>query len=165
LPPGVLEEAVAESSPDGLQYLFDVAKSEVDFQFRIAERLDAKARGLFALAAAIFAAAHDHLLYVAKLAGGSLGLALLATALAIFTRPEKNVKSESLLNWLNDLSTKKTTDLKVSRDAVALYINLMHTRQEGNKWRVRFLWVVQVLCVVAIAISAWELIVALDGLT
>jgi hypothetical protein len=166
---------------DGLDYILDVAKAEVDFQFRVSERLDSKARGLFALAGAIFAAAQAlalrqdvlnrlsssdraYLIDVAEIAGVLVGLALLATAFAIFARREKSVESETLFQWMNQLVNENMTHTVVSQKVVQLYITLMHERQKKNKHRARVLIAVQVLCLLAIAASVWELIVALRGL-
>jgi hypothetical protein len=181
IPPSGTHGPAVDDGDDGLKYILDLAKTEVDFQFRVAERLDSKARGLFALAGAIFAAAQalalredvlnrlsdgdrSHLIKVATIAGVLVGLALLSTAYAIFVRKEKSVESKTLFNWMNQLAQKNITDADVSQRAVQLYVTLMHERQEKNKGRAKVLFFVQVLCLLAIAASVWELIVALHGL-
>lgn len=172
---------VENATPDGLNYVYEVTKNELDHQFRISERLDSKARGLFALAAAVFAAAQalalrpdvlnaleqsdkDHLVHVATIAGAVLLAALLATAVAIFVRSDKSVEPEILVADLNDLATGTKTDTEVSQSLVAIYISLLAKRQEKNASRAKLLWVVQILCIAVIAVSAWELILALEGL-
>jgi hypothetical protein len=43
--------------PNPLSLIFEVTKAEVDLQFKLAERFDAKGRGFFTIAAAFFVAA------------------------------------------------------------------------------------------------------------
>jgi hypothetical protein len=175
------ERPVDNATPDGLNYVYEVTKNELDQQFRISERLDSKARGLFALAAAVFAAAQalalrpdvleglgksdkDHLVHVATIAGGVLLGALLSTAVAIFVRRDKSVEPTVLIDDLNGLAMGTKSDTQVSQSLVSIYISLLDKRQKKNQSRAKLLWLVQILCVAVIAVSAWELILALEGL-
>ena len=180
-PPTGASDNVTEASPDGLNYVFEIAKNEVDTQFRIAERLDAKARGLFALAGAIFAVTQalalrqdvldelsngqrDLLVGIAIAAGVMVGLALLATAFATFVKKDKVVESGPLFGWLNELAERTKPEDEVAREAVEAYITLMHRRREQNDGRAKRVIAVEVFCVLAIAVSVAELVIALIGL-
>jgi hypothetical protein len=173
---------VSEASPDGLDYIFQIAKNEVDTQFKISERLDAKARGLFAATGVIFAAAqaialrkdvlnqlshneHTILVVAAIVAGVLVGAALLTTAFATFVRDDKSVKSEPLFEWLTDLRDKRKPDVQVAREAVEGYITLMHRRREANNKRANWLLAVQWFCGLAITASVVELVFAVHSLS
>jgi hypothetical protein len=175
------DRPVENATPDGLNYVYEVTKNELDQQFRISERLDSKARGLFALAAAVFAAAQalalrpdvleglgksdkDHLVEVATIAGGVLLAALLSTVFAIFVRSDKSVEPNVLIDDLNGLAMGTKSGTQVSQSLVSIYISLLDKRQKKNQSRAKLLWLVQILCVAVIAVSAWELILALEGL-
>jgi hypothetical protein len=177
---------VDPTRPDGLGYIFEIAKNELDTQFKIAERLDSKARALFTLTAAIFAAAqalalrkdvltslssgeHGTTVTAAIVAGVLVGLALFTTAWAMFVRKEKSVEAQPLFDWLNDLARSdrqegKDADLEVARSATEAYITLMHRRREQNKGRAKRLVLLQVLCMFAITASLFELLVAVVSL-
>jgi hypothetical protein len=179
-PPEVAGGANQGSSPDSLNYIFEVAKDEVDSQFRISERIDSKARGLFTITAVIFGAAQalalrqdvlnklgdsrDTVVTVAIVAGCLVGAALLATAITMFVRSDKSFESQPLFDWLNDLSDDKKPDTDVAYEVVAAYITLMHRRKERNVTRAKWLILVQILCIAGIGASILQLILALDGL-
>jgi hypothetical protein len=163
-----------------LSYIFEVAKAEVDTQFRISERIDSKARGLFAITAIIFGAAQalslrpdvlhrlgdekDLVVGLAIGAGICTGLALIATAWLLGVRRDKSIESDPLFKWLGDLDEpKKAGD--VPAEVVEAYITLMHRRQEQNVDRARDLIAVQFFCFLAILVSGVQLLVTLGGLT
>jgi len=181
-PPTPPSPKVDDASPDGLQFLFEAAKNEVDAQAKITERIDGKARALFALAGVIFAAAQalalrqdvladlsasakDDVVDLALVAGGLLAVALLLTAATIFVRREQAVQPAELLRWLNQLQSDQASNDRIAKETVKMYIDLAHDRQRINNGRVSWLHAVQLACVLSIAASTAELLFALSGLT
>jgi hypothetical protein len=180
-PPTTPRSPTAQSSADGLSYLFQMTQTELDIQFRIAERIDNKARGLFAITAAIFTAAQalalredilrnlgsekDTVMTIAVIAGVLVGLSLLATAWTMFIRRDKRVEADALLDWLGQLEDPQRPNAEISAEMIQAYITLMHRRQEQNVKRASKLTVVQVLCLLAVIASVAELVLAVGGLT
>lgn len=171
----------ADPPPIGLTYLFEITKNEVETQFRISERIDSKARNLFALTAAIFAAAQAvalrpdvlrhledgkaGLLTYAIVAGVLVGLALLATAVTLFARNDKSVEPDPLMAWLNETDSGEKSEREIAQELISSYITLLRERRDRNIRRARDLVFVQFFSVLAIIASMVELIVALGGLT
>jgi hypothetical protein len=167
--------------PLGLEYLFEITRSEVETQFRISERIDSKARNLFALTAAIFAAAQalalrpdvlrnledgrTGLLTYAIIAGVLVGLALLTTAFTLFARKDKSLEPDPLMDWLNEIDSGDKDEREIAQELISSYITLLRERRARNVDRARDLSFVQFFSVLAIVASMVELIVALGGLT
>ncbi len=173
--------AVGQSAPsESLRYVFEVAKSEVDSQLTISERIDSKARSYITITAAFFAAAQalalrqdvlhrlggtrDTVVTVATVAGSIVGAALIAAAIALFVFKDKSFESKPLFEWLNDISQKRKPEPVVAEEVVEAYITLFHRRRQRNVVRARWLIVVQVLCIAGIGASILQLILALHGL-
>jgi hypothetical protein len=180
-PPEASDQAPVHASPEGLRYLFEVTKSEVDTQFQIAERIDSKAKALFTITVAIFGAAQalalrqdvlhrlgssrDEIVTISIVAGALTALALLATAFALWVRRDSSVEAAPLFGWLNDLDNGAQSGREVSFRIVEAYITLLEERREANKDRARELVLVQILCVVAIGASILQLVAAVGGLS
>jgi len=164
-----------------LNYLWEITKNEVDTQFRIAERIDAKARGLFALTGAIFAATqafalrkdvlnelsnsnHDALVWIAFGSGFLALVALLTTAFATFRKADKSAESGPLLELLNDWKYDRKDDRELADAVVRGYVTLLGLRRGANVSRSNRLLAVQITCSLAIIASGIELLFAVYGL-
>lgn len=155
--------------------VFEIAKADVDTQFRIAERFDTKARAFFTIAAALFTAAqavalrpdvlsaldqHNRstVLAWAIVAGCVLTVALLATALATMLKKDVVVDPDELRRMFNAADQPWKTE-----ELVSYYMDLMERRQNANEGRRQRLYAAQLLCGASIMASAVELLVALHA--
>lgn len=175
-PPGgqELQTTTPPEPPKPLSMLFEVTKAEVDLQFKLAERFDSKGRGFFTIAAAFFAATQtialrsdvlnslaadqkDRVLIIASFAAAALGMGMFA--LWALTRPTADMEFEpqKLRDRLNEIDEPYAADHIVNS-----YISLLEERQSANATRRRRLTFVQFDGMLVIAISAFELIVALN---
>lgn len=163
--------------PNPLSLIFEVTKAEVDLQFKLAERFDAKGRGFFTIAAAFFVAAQtialradvldalkpdqkDTILTIACFAAAALGLGMFA--LWALTRPSADMEYDA--ERLRERLTKADEPFAVDH-MLNSYISLLHVRQHANQTRRRRLSYVQVDGLIVIAICSAELVIALNLLT
>ncbi|MDW5595938.1 hypothetical protein VSS74_16435 [Conexibacter stalactiti] len=159
--------------PKALSFIFETAKADVDLQFRIAERYDAKLRGSFAVAAALFTAVQavalrqdvinaltdaekDRVLRWAVYAAITLVAALVVSLIGSLPKRDKQFSPDALITHLQHADEPYRAERVVES-----MIGLMDTRQRANvhrKWRTL---VSQVVCVAAMVLSGVELLIAL----
>lgn len=164
----------SDSLSEELKRVLDVGESAIAHQFQVAERLDAKARGLVALAGAWFAVTQAVagvaysskpgtvwlvLLLIATLAGG---LALVATFFFCYRVWTPRVEQE-----LTHSGFRQLVDEALERDPalidelVNFYQRVIGYRRQNNKDRVKNLKHAQKAWWVAVSLTFSELIFAL----
>jgi hypothetical protein len=162
-----------EPSPE-LAGLFQAAQFQVDFQLKMAERLDAKARGLAAMTTAFAAAAqayalqggvlgtHHHTLKwfvvgVALAAVVAFGCALVATAYSVFLQGEKEIEPVLLMAMIEPAALG---DRHTALDLVHWHLDLAYDRKLQNDARASRMRVAQVLCLATLVLCVAEVVLA-----
>jgi hypothetical protein len=177
--PGPPQHGGAPSSsseaPD-LSVVFDITKGAVDMQFRIAERLDSKARNYFAAAATVFGVVQaltlndavrnalgghaDEVRWLTLGAAFALAVTLLASVRAIRPRDEYEFEPEQL----RELLSRSYVDPKAPADAVNDLIGVLDLRMEANEGRVEDLKIVTSIAAISAFLSITQLVFVVQAL-
>jgi hypothetical protein len=153
-----------------LSALLDVTGAEVETEFKISERYEAKSGIFFGIAVAFFGATqafvlqhnfhklsspHRHLLQVfVVVAAITFGCAILAAMFSALQRSDKNLDAGDLFAMARD----KTTTLQ---DIVSRSIALLSERRSANKKRLTGVRMTQVATLITVLAAAVEFTVAL----
>jgi len=176
-PPSQRGHGAEEEGTPSLHLVYDMVKTGIDMQFKISERLDAKARNYLAAAATVYAVAQglvlnsdvrnriggraDELEVLAVIAAATLLASLVATLFAIRSRAEKEIPSETLRALAKSAYEEDST---TDANAVNLLIGVLDRRKVQNAARNRALTVVMWTAGFATLVSCLELILAVEAL-
>jgi hypothetical protein len=156
----------------------DLFRGLADQELARAEAARARARQAFALAAGFFAVvqtvafgsfvtsriAQDHqtatLVHHATLAGVVLGICGLALLIADSFFRSRNVTPEALYETITTVPKEGTT----TDEIVRLYFLVAVSHRDANRGRLGMTALTQLLALLAIAASAWELLAALHAI-
>ena len=178
-PPDDRPDASGGSRDDqSVGIVFDMVKTAIELQFKIAERIDSKIRTYFGFAATVYAVAqaivlksdvHDHLgsragevSILAIAATGVLVAALVVTVYALRPLDEDDVSEASLRKLL---TRGFTGDRKAGADGVNLLIGQLESRGETNKIRAKRLTGVIWACSIAAFVAFVEVALAVEAVT
>jgi hypothetical protein len=168
------DELFSGDAPASLDYVFETARTAVDMQFRIAERLDTKARALAAAATAYFGAVQaialrgdvldrardtSSLELLAYGAGVFLAVGLVATMIAVRLRREKDYPYDRLFESLTEVLRVNN---RVAFDLAALHLTLAKERKEANRRRIMPMRGAQVLLLLSVLAASAQLAVAIS---
>lgn len=156
-------------SDDVLKAVLDITKAELDTEFKIAERYEAKARAFFGFAVLLFGVAQAFVLrsdfdalslsrsndleVAIMVAGVAFAVCLVAIMVATLQRGDRNFDDARLFAITRDPSTDM-------QSVVQEYIALLGERRRANRERLNRLRVAQVVAVGATAATAVEFVLA-----
>jgi hypothetical protein len=163
-----------EPTPAELSTLLDIAKFQVDFQVKMAERLDNKARGLLAITTAFAGAVLAYALrddVLDQLSPGSragvliaaavivlsTGVAIINTVKAIVLTREREVVPELLIERV---IPALQGDKRIPAELAYWHLDLAHSRKLANDTRADRAKVAEYACFVTISIAVVEFAVA-----
>lgn len=169
-----LKHKVSPMSPDPpdesvLKALLDVAKAELDMEFKISERFDSKARTFFGFAAGLFGVtqafvlrsnfdnlsmARDHALKWTILSAAVLfAVAIVGVIRSTLQSADRNFDNKRIFAMARSSNTKL-------EDLVQEYAVLLGERRAANKLRLSKLHWAQISCSMSLGATAGEFILA-----
>jgi hypothetical protein len=153
-----------------LNAVFDLTKAELDTEFKISERYEAKARNYFGIAVAFFGATQAFVLqsnfdslssfhrytldWFVGVSAVAFGLCLLGAMWGTLQRRDRVITPEQLLG----MTTAPDTTL---RDVVQQDIALLDARRDANRSRLNRVRISQFTGLIAILATAAEFVAAL----
>jgi hypothetical protein len=172
---GALFKASAPPPPE-VETLLEAAKFHVEFQIKVAERLDSKVRGLVGMTAAFvvgvqaFSLRSDvlnalnspysagALIVSAALSAALVFFALYWSAKSVTLQETKEIEPELMM----DLTIPAFEgDRVVDADLIQWHLELAQERKDANDERIGRIGLAQRLCLVALGAAAVEFIVAI----